>query len=322
VSKVLPLFARRTREIGELLPELYLHGLAEGDFELALRGLLGEKAPLSASTVARLKAKWQAEYNGWKARDLSGLQVVYLWADGLYVKAGLEKEKAALLTVIAGLSDGSKEILHLASGYRESTESWAAVLRDLKQRGVEEVSLVIADGHLGIWAALPGVYPQAREQRCWNHKVVNVLDQIPTKKQLEAKMMVGAIPYCATREEADQGKTKFEGWCKTNGLEKAAEILNADWERMMTFYCFPKEHWQHIRTTNVVESPFASMRLRTDAAKRFKKVENATAVIWKMMLVAQKRFRKLNAPELLQEVYRGVEFVDGVAIGKKREAVA
>jgi putative transposase len=322
VSKVLPLFARRTKEIGDLLPELYLHGLAEGDFDLALRGLLGEKAPLSASTVARLKEKWQAQYNGWKSRDLKGLQVVYLWADGLYVKAGLEKEKAALLTVIAGLSDGRKEILHLESGYRESKESWAGVLRDVKKRGIEEVSLVVADGHLGIWAALPEVYPEAREQRCWNHKVVNVLDRIPTKKQNEAKMMVAAIPYCVTREEAEKGKSKFELWCKTNGLDKAAEILNADWERMMTFYSFPKDHWQHIRTTNVVESPFAAMRLRTDAAKRFKKVENATAVIWKMMLVAEKRFRKLNAPELLQEVYRGVEFVDGVAIGKKKEAAA
>jgi putative transposase len=238
------------------------------------------------------------------------------------VKAGLEKEKAALLTVIAGLSDGRKEILHLESGYRESKESWAGVLRDLKKRGIEGVSLVVADGHLGIWAALPEVYPEAREQRCWNHKVVNVLDRIPTKKQIEAKMMVAAIPYCVTREEAEKGKSKFELWCKTNGLEKAVEILKADWERMMTFYSFPKEHWQHIRTTNVVESPFAAMRLRTDAAKRFKKVENATAVIWKMMLVAEKRFRKLNAPELLQEVYRGMEFVDGVAIGKKKEAVA
>jgi len=202
---------------------LYLHGLAEGDFDLALRGLLGEKAPLSASTVARLKEKWQAEYNGWKTRDLKGLQVVYLWADGLYVKAGLEKEKAALLTVIAGLSDGGKEILHLESGYRESKESWAGVLRDLKKRGIEEVSSVVADGHLGIWAALPEVYPEAREQRCWNHKVVNVLDRIPTKKQIEAKMMVAAIPYCATREEAQKGKSK---------LSLSSGARATDWTRL------------------------------------------------------------------------------------------
>lgn len=322
VSKILPLFARRTKEIGDLLPELYLHGLAEGDFDLALRGLLGEKAPLSASTVARLKEKWQAEYNQWKTRSLEGLQVVYLWVDGIYVKAGLEKEKAALLTVIAGVSDGSKQIVHILSGYRESKESWAELLRDIKVRGIEELGLVIADGHLGIWAALPEIYPHAREQRCWNHKVVNVLDQVPTKKQTEAKMMVAAIPYSMKREDAEKGKEKFETWCKVNGLDKAAETLNRDWERMMTFYSFPKEHWHHIRTTNVVESPFASLRLRTDAAKRFKKVENATAVIWKMLLIAEKRFRKLNAPELLKEVYEGVEFTDGVAVKKKREAAA
>jgi len=322
VSKILPLFARRTKEIGDLLPELYLHGLSEGDFDLALRGLLGEKAPLSASTVARLKEKWQAEYNQWKTRSLEGLQVVYLWVDGIYVKAGLEKEKAALLTVIAGLSDGSKQILHILSGYRESKESWAGLLRDLKERGIEELGLVIADGHLGIWAALPEIYPSAREQRCWNHKVVNVLDQVPTKKQTEAKMMVAVIPYCDKREDAEKGKEKFETWCKVNGLDKAAETLNRDWERMMTFYSFPKEHWHHIRTTNVVESPFASLRLRTDAAKRFKKVENATAVIWKMLLIAEKRFRKLSAPELLKEVYEGVEFADGVAIKKEKEAAA
>ena len=224
--------------------------------------------------------------------------------------------------MIAGLSDGSKQILHILSGYRESKESWAGLLRDLKARGIEELGLVIADGHLGIWAALPEIYPTAREQRCWNHKVVNVLDQVPTKKQTEAKMMVAAIPYCDKREDAEKGKEKFETWCKVNGLDKAAETLNRDWERMMTFYSFPKEHWQHIRTTNVVESPFASLRLRTDAAKRFKKVENATAVIWKMLLIAEKRFRKLSAPELLKEVYEGVEFADGVAIKKEKEAAA
>ena len=322
VSKILPLFVRRTREVADLLPELYLHGLAEGDFELALRGLLGEKAPLSGSTVARLKEKWQAEYNQWKERSLKDLRIVYVWVDGLYVKAGLEKEKAAVLAMVASLSDGRKEILHLGSGYRESKESWAEVLRDLKKRGIEHIPLVVADGHLGIWAALPEVYPQTREQRCWNHKEVNVLDQVPRTKQGEAKFLLTKIPYSRTRAEAEKARDKFQAWCHQNGFAKAAEILGADWERMVTFYSFPKEHWLHIRTTNVVESPFAALRLRTDAAKRFKKVENATAVIWKMLLIAEKRFRKLNAPELLKEVYEGVEFVDGVAVTKKREAAA
>jgi putative transposase len=322
VSRILPLFVRRTREVADLLPELYLHGLAEGDFELALRGLLGEKAPLSGSTVARLKEKWQAEFTLWKTRSLKGLQVIYVWMDGLYVKAGLEKEKAAVLAVVASLSDGSKVILHLGSGYRESKESWAEVLRDLKKRGIERLPLVVADGNLGLWAALPEVYPETKEQRCWNHKEVNVLDRVPRARQAEAKLLLTKIPYAPTQAEAEKAKGKFETWCKEKGFAKAAEILNRDWERMMTFYSFPKEHWVHIRTSNVVESPFAALRLRTDAAKRFKKVENATAVIWKMLLIAEKRFRKLNAPELLKEVYEGVEFVDGVAVAKKREAAA
>jgi putative transposase len=322
-SAVLPLFARRTKEVGNLLPELYLHGLAEGDFELALRGLLGDGAPLSGSTVGRLKQRWQGEYALWRQQSLAGLQAVYLWADGVYVKAGLEKEKAAILVVVLGLSDGSKVIAYLGSGYRESKESWAAALRELRDRGLVDPRLAVADGALGLGSALTEIFPKTREQRCWNHKVVNVLDQVPKNKQAEAKAMVAALPYCTTRQEAEGGKKAFEGWCASHGFAKAAEILGRDWERMVSFYDFPKEHWKHIRTTNIVESPFAALRLRTDAAKRFKKVQNATAVIWKTLMVAQKRFRKLDAPELLQEVYEGVGFVDGVAIkNNSKEAAA
>lgn len=321
-SAVLPLFTRRTKEVGELLPELYLHGLSEGDFDLALRGLLGEGAPLSASTVARLKQKWQGEYAGWRQGSLAGLQAVYMWADGVYVKAGLEKEKAAILVIVLGLSDGSKVFAYLGSGYRESKESWAAALRDLRDRGLTEPCLAIADGGLGLWAALSGVFPNTREQRCWNHKVINVLDQLPKARQVEAKTMVAALPYCSTLKEAEKRKKVFELWCASNGFDKAAEILRGDWERMVAFYDFPKEHWKHIRTTNVVESPFAALRLRTDAAKRFKRVDNATAVIWKALMVAQKKFRRLDAPELLKDVYLGVEFADGVAIMKSKEAAA
>lgn len=322
-SAVLPLFARRTKEVGNLLPELYLHGLAEGDFELALRGLLGDGAALSGSTVGRLKQRWQGEYALWRQQSLAGLQAVYLWADGVYVKAGLEKEKAAILVVVLGLSDGSKVIAYLGSGYRESKESWAAALRELRDRGLVDPRLAVADGALGLWSALSEIFPKTREQRCWNHKVVNVLDQVPKNKQAEAKAMVAALPYCTTRQEAEKGKKAFEGWCASHGFAKAAEILGRDWERMVSFYEFPKEHWKHIRTTNIVESPFAALRLRTDAAKRFKKVQNATSVIWKTLMVAQKRFRKLDAPELLKEVYEGVRFADGVAIkNNSKEAVA
>jgi transposase-like protein len=198
-SRLLPCFRRHTQEVGELLPQLYLHGLAEGDFDLALRGLLGEGAPLSASSVARLKESWQGEYEAWKQRPLTELEVVYLWADGIYVKAGLEKEKAALLVVIAALRDGSKVVLAVESGCRESTAGWSAVLRDLKQRGMNCPRLVIGDGHLGLWGALANVYPAAQEQRCWNHRLVNVLDRVPKKDQPAASKLLKLIPYAPTK---------------------------------------------------------------------------------------------------------------------------
>jgi transposase-like protein len=313
-SRILPLFKRRTQEVGNLLPELYLHGLAERDFDLALRGLLGDGAPLSPASIARLKAVWQAEYDVWNSRPLHDLEVVYLWVDGIYVKAGLEKDKAALLTVIAGLRDGRKVVLAVTSGQRESIESWSAILRDLKGRGLNAPKLIVGDGHLGIWGALANVFPEAQEQRCWNHRIMNVLDQVPKKQQAQARQLVTQIPYAETRELAEKLKRDFQTWCRKRNLEAAAKRLDDDWERMMTFYGFPKEHWQHLRTTNVVESPFAVVRLRTTAAKRYKKVANATAVIWKTLMVAEKSFRKLNAPELLAELAHGATYVNGVRV--------
>jgi transposase-like protein len=321
-SRVLPLFARRSKKIAELIPELYLHGLAEGDFDLALRGLLGEDAPVSASTVARLKEKWHAELAEWRQRPLDDLEVVYLWVDGVYVKAGLEKDKAAILVVLAALSDGRKVIVTAVPGYRESTESWSDVLRDLKRRGMECPQLVVGDGHLGIWGALRNVYPQAAEQRCWNHKIVNVLGKLPKRDHAQAKLILCHIPYAGTRKEAERLKTRFLAWCSGRGYQTAAETLERDWERMMTFYQFPREHWQHLRTTNPVESPFAALRLRTDAAKRYKRVDRATAVIWKMLMIAEKRFRRLKAPEMMTDVYHGAQYVDGVAIEATAEEVA
>lgn len=321
-SRILPLFAKRTATVSELLPELYLHGLAEGDFDLALRGLLGQDAPLSAATIARLKAKWQTEYEQWASRSLAELEVVYLWADGIYVKAGLEKEKAALLVVVAALSDGRKLILAVRPGYRESVESWAAVLRDLKARGMNAPRLLVADGHLGIWGALANVYPKADEQRCWNHRILNVLDKLPRKAQTAGRELLTKIPYAESRKQAERLKREFQAWCRRHGHDEAAALLDHDWERMVTFYRYPKEHWIHLRTTNVVESPFAAVRLRTAAAKRYKKVANATAVIWKVLLLAERRFRKLNAPNLLKDVFPGVRYVDGVRESKRKNRKA
>ena len=203
--------------------------------------------------------------------------MVYLWVDGIYVKAGLEKEKAVLLVVLAALSDGSKVVVSVTSGYRESTQSWSEVLRDLKQRGMGCPRLVIGDGHLGIWGALRNVYPQAEEQRCWNHRIVNLLAKLP-KGVHKPVLILRQIPYAETRQEAQRLKKVFQHWCRQRGLTLTAELIEQDWDRMVTFYNY---QWQHLRTTNPVESPFAALRLRTDAAKRFKKVENAQAVIWK-----------------------------------------
>lgn len=324
-SQLLPAFKRRTEEVGRLLPELYLHGLAQGDFDLALRGLLGEGAPLSAPSIARLKAGWQAEYEMWKMRSVEDREVVYLWVDGVYVKAGLEKDKAAILVVLAALRDGQKVILAVESGYRESTESWAAILRDLKRRGLQAPKLVIGDGHLGIWGALAAVFPEAKEQRCWNHRLLNLLDKLPLTRQAEARSLLTQIPYAATREEAERQKRAFQAWCTKCGHAEVGRALDRDWDRMVTFYQFPREHWKHLRTSNPVESPFAAVRLRTAAAKRFKRVDSATAVIWKTLLVAEKTFRRLDAPELLADIASGVVYVNGVRAvnrGEKKVAAA
>jgi transposase-like protein len=313
-SAMMPLYAKRTKQITELLPELYLQGLAAGDFEIALRGVLGSAAPLSESSIARLKAKWQSEYESWKLQPLEQVEVVYLWVDGVYVKAGLEKDKACLLVALAGLSDGRKVFLTIEAGVRESTQSWAAMLRKLKDRGLKAPKLVIGDGHLGIWAGLKNIYPEAKEQRCWNHRLVNILDRVQKKDLEQAQIMVKKIPYAETLKQAEKLKLEFQAWAKQKGYMEAALLIDTDWDRMTAFYQFPKSHWKHLRTTNPIESVFSSVRLRTDAAKRFKKVDNATALIWKILLLAEKTFHKLNSPKLLKDVFNGVSFNDGLPL--------
>jgi transposase-like protein len=317
MSRVLPLFKRQTKEVGELLPQLYLHGLALGDFELALRGLLGDGAPLSPASLLRLKTQWQLEYETWKKRRLDDLEVVYMWADGLYVKAGLEDTKAALLVMIGVLTDGQKVVLAVESGQRESKESWGMILRDLRKRGLKPWRCTIADGHLGLWAALGEQYPTLAEQRCWNHRITNVLDALPKKHQAEARTVLCAMPYAETQAACETLKAEFTTRYRKLA-PKAVERLADDWERLVTFYQFPREHWPHLRTSNVVESPFATVRLRTTAAKRFKRVEHATTLIWKILRVAESTFRRLKGAELLPAVYAGVQYVDGVPPSTRR----
>ena len=316
-SKILPLFTRRTQEVGTLLPELYLHGLSSGDFDLALRGLLGEGAPLSASSIQRLKGRFELEYEAWTRQDLSNLEVVYWWTDGLYVKAGIADRKSALLTIVGALSTGEKVVLACESGERESKESWLKILRDLKHRGLTFPRLTVADGHLGIWAAFGEIHPTGEEQRCWNHKITNVLDELPKKAQPKAAELLKAMPYAETKADCEQRRDAFVlTYRKTE--RKAVDTLLRDWERMVTFYSFPPEHWRHLRTTNIVESPFASVRLRTDASRRYKRVEGAKAIIWKMLRVAEMSWRRLNAPELLPLVASGMTFNDGVMMKSER----
>jgi putative transposase len=259
VSKVLPLFKRQTHEVRDLIPELYLHGLASGDFELALRGLLGEGAPLSPSSLQRLKEKWQGEYGQWKSVPIKETNWAYLWADGIYVKAGLGKEKAALLVVIGVQKDGQKRFLALESGYRESKESWGEVLRQLKSRGVKSARLFVGDGNLGLWAAVGEVYPQAQEQLCWNHKMLNVIDAVSKKEQSQAKSHLTAMMYAKSRQQALKERKIFEQTFRHN--PKAVKTVVENWERLTTYYDFPREHWKHLRTSNVVESPFSRVIL-------------------------------------------------------------
>ena len=319
-SRIIPLFRRKSKELGAMLPELYLHGLAKGDFELALRGLLGDGAPLSRSSIERLKASWQLEREEWKSRDLSELEIVYIWADGLYVKAGIEDQKAALLVIIGATTDGKKVLLACESGQRESKEAWMLIIRDLIARGLRLPKLTVADGHLGIWAALGELHPNGAEQRCWNHKICNVLDKLPKKEQPAAKQLLRSMSYAESRAECEKQRDRFISRYRKN-YPKAAETLLNDWDRLVTLYAFPKEHWVHLRTTNIVESPFDMIRLRTNAARRFRRVENATSIIWKLLMLAERAWRSLKGAELLRDVYNGKKFVDGKIV-KKAEHVA
>jgi putative transposase len=232
----------------------------------------------------------------------------------LRLPAGLEKDKAAMLVVLAVLRDGWKVIVAVESGHRESTESWAVLLRDLRRGDLSAPQLVIGDGHLGISGALAAVYPTSAEQRCWNHRILNVLDKVPQRLQPEAKSLLRQIPTTETRAAAERAKRAFQTRCTKKGAAAVGQGLDRDWDRMVAFYQFPKAHWKHLRTTNPVGSPFAAVRLRTAAAKRYKKVPNATAVIWKTLLVVERTFRKVDARELLPEFAEGVVCVDGVRI--------
>jgi len=320
-SKILPPYMRRSPRLEEALPVLYLRGLSTGDFSEALAVLLGQEATgFSATTITRLLKVWQEEYQTWRKRSLAGKEYVYIWADGVHFSIRLEEDRLACLAIIGVLPDGRKEVIALEDGYRESTESWASVLRDLKRRGMAVPMLAIGDGNLGFWAALRDVYPETREQRCWKHKLANVLDKLPKRLQARAKDMLHEIMYAPDRPSALEELALFS---KEYGARypKAVETLTKDRDRLLTFFDFPAEHWIHLRTTNPIESAFATVKARTKKTKGAGSRRAGLAMAFKLLLAAEKHWRKVNAPHLVALVKAGVEFPNGEAEMLRSEPV-
>ncbi len=312
-SKILPPYMRRSPRLDEALPVLYLRGLSTGDFLEALEALLGPEASgFSATTITRLLKTWQDDYQAWRKRSLEGQEYVYVWADGVYFNVRLEEDRLACLAMVGVRPDGRKEVIALEDGYRESTESWASVLRDLKRRGMPAPILAIGDGNLGFWAALREVYPETQEQRCWKHKVANVLDKLPKRLQARAKEMLHQIMYAPDRESALEEITLFSEEYEAR-YPKALETLTKDRARLLTFFDFPAEHWIHLRTTNPIESTFATVKARTKKTKGAGSRKAGLAMAFKLLLAAEKRWRRVNAPHLVALVRAGVAFPNGQA---------
>jgi len=322
-SAILPRYQRRTQAQCRLFAQLYLEGLSSGDFEPVFRALLGEDAPLSASTILRLKDTWKAEYEAWKRRPLDGHSYAYLWFDGIYLGCGQEREKTVLLAVLGAREDGTKELLALEEGYRESTASWQAVLRSLRDRGMTPALLAVGDGALGAWAALADVFPSTRHQRCWNHRVLNVQDRLPKRLQAEARAELRSLWEAPTRAECEARRDGYVARLQAQGQEAAAATLLRDWDDFVTFYDFPQEHWLHLRTTNAIESVFAGVRLRTDVAKRMGRRENALYLVFKIVERLGQNWRALNGGRTLMTlVLEGRRFIDGVLEGADVKAEA
>lgn len=319
-SKILPPYLRKTKSLEELLPWLYLKGISTGDFNEALSALVGPECPgLSASTVTRLVAQWQDEYKDWSKRSLQDKHYVYLWADGVHFNIRLEEDRQCILVLMGATADGQKELIAITDGYRESEESWRELLLDVKSRGLSiEPKLATGDGALGFWKALPKVFPTTRAQRCWVHKTANVLDKLPKRLQPRAKEAIHEIWMADTRVAANQA---FDSFLATYGAKypKACECLEKDRGELLTFYDFPAEHWKHLRTTNPIESVFATVRLRHRRTKGSGSRAACLAMVHQLMLSASKRWKLLNGAKLLADVIQGVQFTNGV---KSQEVAA
>jgi transposase-like protein len=311
-SRILPPYMRRSPKVAEVLPILYLRGLSTGDFREALPVLLGEDAAgLSPTTITRLTAEWEQEYQVFRQRKLSEQDYVYVWADGVHFRIRLEDDRLCTLVLIGARPDGTKELIAVEDGYRESTESWAALLRQLRRRGMRAPAVAVGDGALGFWAALRDVWPEAKEQRCWVHRIANVLDKLPKRLHAKAKQALHEIMEAETREDAQEAIQQF---AEDYGAKypKAVASLRRDEELLLTFFDFPAEHWQHLRTTNVIESPFATVRLRQRVTKGAGSRRKGLLMAFKLLEMAQQRWRRLNGSELVPLVRAGVKFVDGI----------
>ena len=314
-SRILPAYARRSPKVNDVLPVLYLRGLSTGDFRPALEQLLGEDAAgLSPSTITRLCKDWEAEHQRFRTRSLRFHKYAYLFVDGVHVSVRLgEDDRLCLLVVIGVREDGTKELLAVEDGYRESTESWASVMRDLKHRGLNEPKLVIGDGALGTWAALRDVYPTARRQACWVHKIARVLDALPKRLQADAKQLLHEIMEAPTRKDAHAALERFREAFDAK-YPKAVAKLDRDWQHLTVFYDFPAEHWRHLRTSNAIESSFATVKLRTRVTKGAGSKKAALAMAYKLLDAAQERWRRFNGHELVADVLAGVKFKDGTQV--------
>jgi transposase-like protein len=312
-SKILPPYLRKTKSIAELIPWLYLKGISTGDFSEALAALVGAEAKgLSASTISRLTEVWQGEFQEWNQRSLEGKQYVYLWADGVHFNIRLEEDRQCILVLMGATADGRKELIAIADGFRESEQSWLALLLDVKARDlVVDPQLAVGDGALGFWKALDKVYPSTREQRCWVHKTANVLDKLPKRLQPQAKEKLHQIWMAETKADAEKA---FDLFVETYQAKypKATECLSKDRSVLLTFYDFPAEHWVHLRTTNPIESTFATVRHRHRRTKGNGSRLACLTMVFKLMQSAQKRWRLLNGSQLLPDVIAGVQFIDGI----------
>ena len=319
---ILPPYARRSKSLEMLIPILYLKGISTGDFEEALTALLGKDAPgLSASTIARLKDVWVDEHKRWNERDLSAKRYVYAWADGIHLQARLEDDAQCILVIIGATPEGKKELIGFTDGTRESAHDWRTLLLDLKRRGLAIApELAVADGALGFWKALGEVWPKTREQRCWVHKTANVLNRLPKSQHTKAKRALQEIWMAETKTDAD---VAFDAFIESYHVkyDKAAECLEKDREALLAFYDFPAEHWKHLRTTNPIESTFATVRHRTIRAKGCLSNKTALALVFKLVDGAQKTWRKLDGHNQLPKIIQGVKFTDGLEVVVKPAAI-